>query len=51
MLSKFGHVVGEFSDRVAFQRIDTLSIPEDISDLVKGVFGGIYNSFIDHGKH
>lgn len=51
VLTKFGHVVGEFSDRVAFQRIDTLSIPEDIADLVKGVFGGIYNSFIDHGKH
>ena len=50
-LSKFGRVIGEFSDRVAFQRIDTLSIPEDISDLVKGVFGGIYNSFIDHGKY
>jgi chromosome partitioning protein len=43
VLSKFGTVSPEFSDRVAFQRIDSLTIPEDIHDLVKSVFGSIYN--------
>ena len=51
VLAKFGHVTKEFSDRVAFQRIDTLSIPEEVLDVVNGVFGDIYNGFIDHGKH
>ena len=45
VLSRFGTVCPEFSDRVAFQRIDTLTIPEDIDDLVKSVFGSIYNQF------
>ena len=45
VLSRFGSVAPEFPDRVAFQRIDTFSIPVDIQTLVGPVFGGIYSSY------
>lgn len=44
VLTSFGTVSPEFPDRVAFQRIDTLSVPVDIEDLVGAVFGGIYQN-------
>jgi len=50
VLSTFGSVAPEFPDRVAFQRIDTLSIPTDIEDLVGAVFGGIYNNCFTKSK-
>jgi chromosome partitioning protein len=43
VLRKFGKVFPELPDRVAFQRIDTLSIPEDIEDLVHKTFDAIHN--------
>lgn len=50
ILSGFGSVAPEFPDRVAFQRIDTLSIPSDIEDLVSAVFGGIYDNYFSKDK-
>ncbi len=46
VLSKFGYLCPELPDRIAFQRINTLSIPEDIKTSVSVVFDKIYHKFL-----
>jgi len=46
VLLKFGKVSPVLPDRIAFQRINTMSIPEEISDVVADTFDMIYNEFL-----
>ena len=43
VLKKFGKVFPELPDRIAFQRIDTLSIPGEIDAFVRITFDAIHN--------
>ena len=43
VLRKFGELFPELPDRIAFQRIDTLSIPEEIEELVRKTFDAVHN--------
>lgn len=47
VLSHFGTVTATLPDRVAFQRLDTLSIPPDVEDLLKLVFDPLYDSYLN----
>jgi chromosome partitioning protein len=38
ILAKFGTVAAELPDKVAFQRLDTVSIPEELSGLIQNTF-------------
>ncbi len=46
VLCKFGKVFPELPDRVAFQRIDTLGIPEEIKPIVCSTFGAIHHHYL-----
>jgi len=46
VLRKFGKVFPELPDRIAFQRIDTLSIPGDINAIVRMTFDAIHNHYL-----
>ena len=46
ILDTFGQVTPELPDRVAFQRLDTVSIPDEITDQIQMVFEPICNQYI-----
>ena len=47
ILGSFGRVTPELPDRVAFQRLDTVSIPEEVNDLVQLAFDPICEQHIN----
>lgn len=47
VLLKFGRVSPELPDRIAFQRIDTMCIHEEIKGVVSTVFDMIYHEFLN----
>jgi chromosome partitioning protein len=46
ILETFGTVTSELSDRVAFQRLDTVSVPDEIKDVLRMVFDPIYDQHL-----
>ncbi len=50
-LSKFGTVAPTISDRIAFSRVDTCSIPMDIKEQVLACYDFIYDSFLKPIEH
>lgn len=46
ILTSFGEVTPELADRVAFQRLDTVSIHEDIEENIRNVFDPIYDQYL-----
>lgn len=49
-LEAFGEIAPEISDKVAFQRVDTLTISSDIKEQVNTAYDFIYNRYIKNKK-
>lgn len=49
-LAEYGTIAPEISDKVAFQRIDTLTISNDIKDQTNQAYDFIYNNYIKKVK-
>ena len=50
VLKEFGVISPEISDKVAFQRIDTLTISDEIKEQVMTTYDWIYNNYINKTK-
>ncbi|MDZ7606864.1 MAG: ParA family protein [Cyclobacteriaceae bacterium] len=47
ILGSFGEVMPELPDRVAFQRLDTVSIPEELAGVLKQSFDPLYEKYLN----
>lgn len=47
ILGTFGQVAPELPDKVAFQRLDTISIPDDIEEHIRNSFDPLFNDYIN----
>ncbi len=46
ILSRFGEVMPELADRVAYQRLDTVSIPEEVAEALNQSFEPLYEKYL-----
>lgn len=46
ILGRFGEVMPELADRVAYQRLDTVSIPEEVADALNQSFEPLYEKYL-----
>lgn len=46
ILSRFGEVMPELADRVAYQRLDTVSIPEEVAEALQHSFEPLYKKYL-----
>jgi chromosome partitioning protein len=44
-LEAYGEVENELPDRVGLQRLTTHSMPQDVTNLLSGIYGNIYNKY------
>jgi len=46
ILGRFGEVMPELTDRVAYQRLDTVSIPEEVAEALNQSFDPLYEKYL-----
>jgi chromosome partitioning protein len=46
ILGRFGEVMPELADRVAYQRLDTVSIPEEVTEALSQSFDPLYEKYL-----
>ncbi len=46
ILGRFGEVMPELADRVAYQRLDTVSIPEEVAEALNQSFEPLYEKYL-----
>ncbi len=46
ILSRFGEVIPELADKVAYQRLDTVSIPEEVVEALQYSFEPLYEKYL-----
>jgi len=46
ILGRFGEVMPELTDRVAYQRLDTVSIPEEVAEALNQSFEPLYEKYL-----